>query len=170
MHHMQRLIEIPNALRQVIEPLRLAPSTFYPTLAYCADCRRFSRGADFKAPLPINASVLNAAWLIAFSTGATFAGLGLSESISISFRAEGSVAAKKDGVLTLFCHWKPRNRNRGGLRVVVERWHTHSTARSTLAERVRTLVHTGPRSCSGNGGAESRSCANWLRCSRHGGY
>jgi len=113
MHHMQRLIEIPNALRQVIEPLRLAPSTFYPTLAYCADCRRFSRGADFKGPLPINASSMNAAWLIAFSTGATFAGLGLSESISISFRAESSVAAKKDGVLTLFCHWKPRNRNRG---------------------------------------------------------
>jgi len=38
-------------------------------------------------------SRMNAAWLIAFSTAATFAGLGLSESNSISVLAHNSVAA-----------------------------------------------------------------------------
>jgi hypothetical protein len=38
---------------------------------------------------------MNAASLIAFSTAATFAGLGLSESSSISLRAHNRVAAKR---------------------------------------------------------------------------
>jgi hypothetical protein len=37
---------------------------------------------------------MNAAWLIAFSTAATFAGLGLSESNAFSFRTHSNVAAK----------------------------------------------------------------------------
>jgi TonB family protein len=40
-------------------------------------------------------SSMKFAWLIAFSTAATFAGLGLSESSSISLRAHSSVAAKR---------------------------------------------------------------------------
>src|SRR5262249_13353805 len=38
---------------------------------------------------------MNAAWLIAFSTAATFAGLGLSESSSFNFLAHNNVAAKR---------------------------------------------------------------------------
>jgi hypothetical protein len=38
---------------------------------------------------------MNAAWLIAFSTADTFAGLGLSESSSFNFLAHNNVAAKR---------------------------------------------------------------------------
>src|SRR6516225_1036428 len=55
-------------------------------------------------------SKINAAWLIAFSTTANFAGLALSESMSISFRAQSSVAAKRiayflSSVIGFPAHW-----------------------------------------------------------------
>jgi len=55
-------------------------------------------------------SKINAACLIAFSTTANFAGLTLSESMSISFRAQSSVAAKRiayflSSVIGFPAHW-----------------------------------------------------------------
>ena len=58
-------------------------------------------------------SKINAACLIAFSTTANFAGLALSESMSISFRAQSSVAAKRiayflSSVIGFPAHWDLR--------------------------------------------------------------